>query len=169
MGFPAPRKLERGDRREDFGSGADDLDLWFAQFAWENQQAGNAVTYVVADDDGLMLGYYSITMASVGRLTVPERLQKGRPNQVPCVLLARLAVRRDRQGSGLGRRLLADALRRAAFQSDAIGAAAVLVHCRDEAAKAFYLANADFLESPADPLHLLLPMKDLKRVLQSAP
>ena len=46
-----------------------------------------------------------------------------------------------------------------------VGAAALLVHCRDEAARAFYLANGDFLASPADPMHLLLPMKQARRVL----
>jgi hypothetical protein len=39
----------------------------------------------------------------------------------------------------------------------------VLVHCRDEQAKNFYLANGDFLQSPVEDLHLMVPMKALSR------
>ena len=49
-----------------------------------------------------------------------------------------------------------------------MGAAALIVHCRDEQARAFYLANGDFLPSPANALHLLLSMKQLSRMLGSS-
>jgi hypothetical protein len=42
--------------------------------------------------------------------------------------------------------LLADALRRIAGAAESIGIAAVLVQAKDEAAKAFYLAQAEWLE-----------------------
>jgi hypothetical protein len=64
----------------------------------------------------------------------------------------------------VGAGLLRDALSRSVVLSDSIGAAAVLVHARDEDARAFYLANGDFLVSPSDPLHLLVAMKDLRRI-----
>lgn len=41
----------------------------------------------------------------------------------------------------------------------------LLVHARDDAARQFYLAQAEFLESPSDPLHLLLPVKNIVRSL----
>ena len=49
-----------------------------------------------------------------------------------------------------------------------MGAAALIVHCRDEQARTFYLANGDFLPSPANALHLLLSMKQLSRMLESS-
>lgn len=42
----APRRLEKQDDRVRFESGAGELDDWFARFAWQNQRANNAVTYV---------------------------------------------------------------------------------------------------------------------------
>ena len=81
------------------------------------------------------------------------------------MLLARLAVERRAQGLGLGAALLRDAIERSYRLSEVVGAAALLVHCRDEAARAFYRANGDFLASPADPMHLLLPMKQVRRML----
>jgi len=43
--------------------------------------------------------------------------------------------------------------------STEIGLKALLVHCRDVAARDFYLPKADFHASPVEDLQLLLPMK----------
>jgi predicted N-acetyltransferase YhbS len=102
-------------------------------------------------------------MAAYGRLDAPQALTKNRPTQLPCILLARLAVDSGFHGQGWGAELLRDALHRSVMLSDSIGAAAVLVHCRDEQAKNFYLANGDFLQSPVEDLHLMVPMKALSR------
>jgi len=161
----APRKLTKADVREGFDSGAPELDEWLARYSWQNQRADNAVTYV-SELDGRVVGYYAITVASVTSDTVPERVSKGAPRQVPCLLLARLAVDRNMQGFGLGRGLLADALRRTVGLADSVGIRALLVHSRDDAARRFYLAQAELLESPTDPLHLLLPVKNIGRSLE---
>lgn len=42
----APRRLARHDKRSDFTCGNDELDTWFHRYAWHNQRANNAVTYV---------------------------------------------------------------------------------------------------------------------------
>lgn len=161
--FTAPRKLDHADVRKGFDSGAGELDEWLQKYAWQNQQANHATTYVITDGERVV-GYYAITMAAVARGAAPAELQKGgRPSQIPCILLARLAVDQSTQGQGLGWELLRDALLRAVRLSKSIGAAAVLVHCRDEAAKAFYLRNGDFLQSPVEDLHLMVPVKALER------
>lgn len=160
--FRAPRKLEKSDVREGFRSGAAELDDWFARFAWENQAANNATTYVTPHGDRVA-GFYSITMAAIARDEAPDRVAARRPSQIPCILLARLAVDQDFNGSGLGGGLLRDALARSVAVSKSIGAAAVLIHCRDENAKNFYLHLADFIQSPVDELHLMIPMKDLRQ------
>lgn len=162
MSLAAPRRLVRSDVRADFHSGATELDDWLARYAWQNQETGNAVTYVVADGSRVA-GYYAIAMAAVARSVAPEPMQKGRPTQIPCILLARLAVDVDYQGLGLGWALLRDALLRSVQLSASIGAAAVFVHCRDEAARRFYLHHGDFLASPVNDLHLLVPIKALQR------
>lgn len=156
-----PRKLERSDVRAGFRSGADDLDEWIAKYAWQNQQANNAITYVITDTERVV-AYYAIAMAAVARSIAPEPLRQGRPSQIPCILLARLAVDERIAGQGLGWELLRDALLRGLRLSESIGAAAILVHCRDEAAKAFYLHNGDFLQSPVEELHLMVPVKALR-------
>ncbi len=160
--FTAPRKLERSDVREGFDSGASELDEWLVKYAKQNQEANNATTYVITDGERVV-AYYAIAMAAVSRDAAPSAIAKRRPSQVPCILLARLAVDRSCQGDGLGRELLRDALLRAVQLSGSIGAAAVLVHCRDAAAKDFYLANGDFLQSPVEDLQLMASVETLRR------
>ncbi|MFS0704039.1 GNAT family N-acetyltransferase [Cellulomonas sp. 179-A 9B4 NHS] len=160
----APRKLARSDIRDRFTSGAPELDDWFRRFAWENQRASNAVTYVTTCDT-VVLGYYAIAMSAYAKSDLPDKMQKNRPSQTPCVLLARLAVDETAQGKGVGAGLLRHAIEQAYQASQGVGAAALLIHCRDEAARSFYLSNGDFLTSPVDALHLLLPMKEITRHL----
>ena len=157
-----PRKLTRADARERFDSGAPELDEWLARYSWQNQRANNAITCVTVLDRRVV-GYYTIAVANVTSESAPVAVAKGAPRQVPCLLLARLAVDRSMQGHGLGRGLLVDALRRTVGLADSVGIRALLVHSRDDAARGFYLAQAEFLESPSDPLHLLLPVKDIVR------
>jgi GNAT superfamily N-acetyltransferase len=71
------------------------------------------------------------------------------------------------QGLGLGKALLKDALLRCLQGADAIGARAVLVHAIDEDAKAFY-KHFGFEACPANDLHLMLLMKDLRKYLADA-
>ena len=157
-----PRRLEKGDDRSEFDSGADDLDTWLRRFALENQQANKAVTYVTVRD-GVVLGYYAIAMSAYVSDRLPQRLAKNRPGETPCILLARLAVDKTAQRQGVGAALLRHAMEQSFKLSHAVGAAAMLIHCRDEAAKEFYLAHGNFLQSPLEPVHLLLSMKEIRR------
>lgn len=161
----APRRLTHDDDRLAFDSGAPELDSWLKQYAWQNQRANNAVTYVTVRD-GVVLGYYAIAMGAYASDDLPAELgPKSRPRQTPCVLLGRLAVDRTAQGMGVGAALLRHAIEAAYGASRGVGAAALLIHCRDATARDFYLANGDFLASPVDPMHLLLSMKEIERRL----
>lgn len=162
MTFEVPRRLERDDDTADFTSAATELDQWLRRYAWENQRANNAVTYVTTAEKPLVVGYYSITTAGIAKSEAPARLQHmSRPQELGMLLIGRLAVDHRFQGRGLGAGLLADALERSVQLSEAVGVVGVLIHCRDEAAKEFYLANGDFVECPLDPMQMLVMMKDL--------
>ncbi len=117
--------------------------------------------------DQRVVGYYALAAASVEREEAPERVRKGLARHpIPVILLARLAVDHREQGKGLGAALLKDALIRAAGAADEIGARAVLVHAKDDDARAFY-ERFDFDPSPTDPLHLFLLTKDITRTVRS--
>lgn len=86
------------------------------------------------------------------------------PEPVPVVLLGRLAVHTDDQGNGLGGHLLKDAVKRTLVIAEQIGVRAMLTHAAGESATAFY-ARYGFAASPTDPLHMLLLLKDARKLL----
>ena len=86
------------------------------------------------------------------------------PSPVPVIILGRLAVDNREQGNGIGAALLRDALLRVLNASQEIGAAAVLVHALNDRAKAFYQDHG-FVESPVEPLVLMLRVKDIAAAL----
>lgn len=159
-----PRKLTKADERGGFDSGAPELDEWLEKYSWQNQRANNSTTYVTVLERRVV-GYYAIAVAGVARESAPSLVAKNAPSHIPCLLLARLAVDRKMQGSGLGAGLLGDVLRRTVGLAESVGIRALLVHARDDAARQFYVAQAEFCESPSDPLHLMLPVKDIIRSL----
>jgi GNAT superfamily N-acetyltransferase len=89
-------------------------------------------------------------------------------NPIPVVLLARLAVDRTWQGRGLGPGLLKDAILRVLRAAEGIGVRALLVHAKDDKAKAFYI-HYDFEPLPGYPLHLVLLLKDARKIVRGTP
>ena len=78
---------------------------------------------------------------------VPGALRRTMPDPLPVVVLGRLTVDRHQQGQGLGRALVADALRRSLAARRQIGARALLVHAIDDQVAAFY-RSIGFRPSP---------------------
>ena len=162
--YGAIEKLRREHLLEGFECGKEDLNRFLKRQAWNNQQANSAQTYVLAKDLRVF-GYYSLAAGSVTHDQATERVKKGLARHaIPVILLARLAVDASLHGKGLGAALLKDALRRTAHAADTIGARALLVHAKDDSAKAFY-QHFTFEPSPSDPYHLVLIMKDLLRMV----
>lgn len=154
-----PQKLTKAHDRAGFESGAHELDEWLTKYSWQNMRTNNATTYVTTVGDRRAVGYYAITVAGYQRGAAPEVIAKRAPETMPCFLLARLAVDVEFHGRALGWGLLRDAMQRVLLLSESVAAPALLVHARDDEARAFYCHHAEFLPSPVDPLHLFLPLK----------
>lgn len=160
----APVLLKPSHRVEGFDCGAEPLNIYVKRFADINNRNGSARTYVSVRDNQIV-GYYTIAPGSVEKERVPERVGHGLARHpVPVILLARLAVDKKEKGKGLGGGLLRDALARVISASEIIGGRALLVHAKDEQAKAFY-EHFGFEPSPIDPFHLFLLIKDIKKTL----
>jgi GNAT superfamily N-acetyltransferase len=141
------------------------LNDWLKKHALQSQQSESARTYVVHRQNRVV-GYYSLCPGSVQRAESPARVGKGQRDVIGIILLARLAVDHIEQGQGLGSALLKDALLRASQAAEIISARAVLVHAIDQDAKDFY-QHFGFEETPVNPLHLMLLMKDLRALLRA--
>jgi GNAT superfamily N-acetyltransferase len=161
--FVIDRLIRESDFSE-FDCGNSTLNLWLRKYAWTNQQADSAKTYV-ARDGKRIVGYCALTTGSVHKHESPERIAKGLAHHpIGIVLLARLAVDQTQQGRGLGKALLFDALSRIAEAADIVAVRAVMVHAIDDVARRFY-QHFGFDESPVDPYQLLLLLKDLRKAI----
>ncbi len=165
-GFGAIEKLRRDHTFDSFDCGKEELNRFLKKHALTNQASDSAQTYVLAD--GLAVkGYYSLAAGTVTHEEATDRVKKGLARHpIPVILLARLAVDASLHGKKIGPALLKDALRRAVHAADTIGARAVLVHAKDDNAKGFY-EHLNFEPSSSDPYHLMLIMKDLRRIIGS--
>jgi GNAT superfamily N-acetyltransferase len=153
----APVPLTADHDLSDFDCGEPALNDWLKQRALKNECRFSR-TYVVCDGNRAV-AYFCISAGAVERASAPGKLRRNAPDTIPISVIGRLAVSRDYAGRGLGADLLSDALRRIAAASQSIGIGAVLVHAKDDAAKGFYMACAEFIEYPADSRTLFLPIE----------
>jgi len=168
VAYKRPEPLGKQHRLDDFQCGEPALDEWLRRHARGAHASDTARVFVTTLAEGeTVVGYYALAAAQVAPQDATARALKGQPQArpVPAILLARLAVDREHQGAGLGRSLLQDVLLRCVEAADAIGARVLLVHAKHEAAKRWYM-QFDFEESPTDPLHLLMLLKDVRVFLQ---
>lgn len=121
---------------------------------------------MTTDDGEKVVGFYALGAASVRPKDATKRLMQGQPEHqsVSAILIGRLAVDRRHQGKQVGRSLLQDALLRSATAADSIGARAVIVDAISDDAAHFY-ERFGFERSPTDSRHLILLMKDLRKLL----
>ena len=121
----------------------------------------SAITYVLVDaaQRREIIGYYSLSAATVLLETVPAEMANrlGRQQSVPTTLMGRLAISIRYQGTGLGAKLLWDALRRSEEKSREIGSVAVIVDAKDEKAATF-CEKYGFRRFADPPLRLFLMM-----------
>ena len=160
----APEPLTADHALGGFDSGVLSLDDWLRHRALQNQASGASRTFVVCDANKVV-AYYALAASAVAPGAAPGRFRRNMPDPIPVVVLARLAIARDRQGHGLGRALFQDAANRVIHAADTIGIRGLLVHAISEEAKAFYI-RLGLDPSPLDPMILKTTVADLKATLR---
>jgi GNAT superfamily N-acetyltransferase len=164
MTAPIVEKLRSDHIVEGFDCGKEPLNRFLIRHALQNQLSNASQTYVAAEERRV-IGYHTLVVGEVEYDRAPERLKKGLARYpIPLMVLARLAIRVDRQGQGLGIGLLKDALLRTLQAADIAGIRAIALHAKDDEARAFY-EHFYFRPSPTDHMHLFLLLKDIKALI----
>ena len=151
----APQPLTASHLLTGFDCGEMSLNEWLKRRALANQLSGASRTFVVADQDARVYGYYAMAAGAVSHLQATSGVRRNMPDPIPVIVLARLAVDQRAQGIKLGGALLQDAVNRAVTVSHNAGVRALLVHAIDEQAKQFY-EHYGFQQSPLHPMTLVL-------------
>lgn len=161
LALSAPQPLAATHILDQFACGEASLDEWLKRRALANQLSGASRTFVVADQDGRVHGYYAMAAGAVSHQPATSTVRRNMPDPVPVMVLARLAIDHRAQGIQLGGALLQDAVRRAVMVSQNAGVRALLVHALHDHAKAFY-EHYGFQASPLHPMTLMLRLNSVK-------
>jgi len=139
------RRLLQEDDRSGFRSGNVDLDRFFQRYAGQNQFRHHIGTTYVAVDDGIIVGFATVTPSEIAVAELPVPRRKKLPQYpLPVLRLARLAVDERAQGRGVGSTLLRAVLVLAHRMADEFGCLGVVVDAKPEAVP-FY-ENLGFID-----------------------
>ena len=149
-------RLERTHPRSKFDCGEPRVTEWLKARALQHQDKRLSVTKVLVAATGEIAGFYTLATGQVDFSDLPPELLRTLPRRaLPVALLAWLGVDVHHQELGLGKRLLAQALRDCHDAGQTFAFVAVIVDCINESAKSFY-TQWDFVELPGHPFRLFL-------------
>mgnify|MGYP001371975685 CR=1 FL=1 len=160
--------LGKAHDRKSFDCGEPPLNEYLKKFARQNHDSGGAKTFVAVEIAGpkTILGYYSLSPASIDYARTPDIVRRGLGRyEVPVFRLGRLAVALSMQGKGLGGGLLLAAGRRCLSVAAEVGGVALLIDAKSDRAAVWYEGYGAVRLADA-PLTLLLPLKTIAAVVQ---
>jgi GNAT superfamily N-acetyltransferase len=162
--------ISKKHNREAFDCGENALNEFLHRYARKSHELGGAKTFLAIDDadNETILGFYSLSSASVDYARTPDILRRGLArHDVPGFRLARLAVDRKLQGQGVGGQLLLAASRRCLIAAEEVGGVVLVIDAKNERVAAWYAGYgaAPLLDAP---LSLLLPLSTLRAALKRA-
>ena len=130
-----------------FMCGEDALDEWLKNAARTAETRRTARTFVWCSESRQVVAYYSLAAYAIAPDTVSRSMSGGAREQIPAILLARLALDQTMHGQGLGTKLLGHALDKAVAASYLAGARFVVVDALNDTAHQFY-RHFGFSETP---------------------
>ncbi|TRX56708.1 GNAT family N-acetyltransferase [Thalassomonas sp. M1454] len=159
-----PLSLNSSFDLTEFDCGEESLNYFLKKKSMKNQISGASKTYVCTVD-GKVVAYYSLAFGCVERKLPPGNIKRNMPENIPVIILGRLAVDKQFAQSGLGSQLLRNAILRSLNVSRTIGVKAILVHALSQQAKSFY-SQYGFITAPFNENMLLYSLDNLKKSLK---
>lgn len=145
------------------------LNQFLHRHARQSHEKGGVKTYLaISENNKKILGYYSLSPASIAYQRTPEVIRRGLArHEVPVFRLGRLAVDVSVQGKGLGGQLLLAAGRRCLLVATQAGGVALLIDAKNERVAHWYTSYGAVPLLDA-PLSLLMPFKTIHAALTAA-
>ena len=155
--------LARDHDRAGFCCGVESLDRYLKHQAGQDVKRRISRVFVVrrSEEKTKVLGYYTLSTLSIDLSMLPESIAKTLPRHpIPAALIGRLAVDKTAKGQGVGKMLVANAIRRTLAVSNEIAIYAMVVDAINEQAASFY-RQYGFTPLAERGSRLFLPLKAL--------
>ena len=152
--------------RTTFECGVEALDRYLKKQAEQDIKRRISRVFVATKPNSprTAIGYYTLSTLSIELNRLPEKLARKLPQHpVLAALIGRLAVSITAQGQGVGKMLLADAIKRTMAVSDQIAIYALVVDAINDDAKRFY-EQFGFNRISGSSRRLFLSLKSFSKI-----
>ncbi|HVA91249.1 MAG TPA: GNAT family N-acetyltransferase [Chloroflexota bacterium] len=153
--------------RAAFSCGEPVLDHYLQARAGQEQRRKVAAVFILNETiTATVAGFYRLSMYAVRPTELPEAFRRKQPNydQLPAVLIGRLAVDSRFERRGLGARLLMDALARSYAATQQVAAVGVVVEAKNDRMRTWY-ESFGFESFPDSPNRLFLAMATINKLI----
>jgi GNAT superfamily N-acetyltransferase len=154
-------------KRGEFSSGVASIDNYLKLTARKHQDANIAAVFVIVDEAEEIIGYFALKAMQIDASELGGAIDAklvARHREVPATLLSMLGVDQSYQGQGIGKMLLADALRRSLAASKLVASQCIVLDVLDDAdaarRAAFYEALGFAPCTVSGKARMYLTMKD---------
>ncbi len=169
------RRIAKPDCEGGFSCGELTLDTFLAKRAYGNDHAGIGRAYLIFDsaESTDVLGFYTLSASSVTPELLKPVLGAGLPKYpLPVSYIGMFAVALGRQGQGIGRELMLDAMMRSSAAAEHVGSTGLFLHSHDAKSTAFY-EKLGFTslgtEATRRPMFMPMTIVDQMTALYTAP
>ncbi|WP_020560517.1 GNAT family N-acetyltransferase [Thiofilum flexile] len=153
--------------RKGFDSGNPALNEYLQKYLAQGVKKHLIRAYVALEDSGRLIGYYTLSAASISCADLPPDMAKGLPcYPIPALLIGRMATdtQAREQGLKVGSKLLIHACKQVLKVADTAGVLCVVVDAKPEAVS-FYERFGFMRLKQEDNLRLYLPVATLQGLL----
>ena len=124
-------KLSKNHSRDSFNCGNSFLNEFLKKYALQNQNRYYVgTTYIINNNENNVIAYITLSGVSIKKTMLKEKYPY---EELPALLIARLAVDKKYQKKGLGKILLTFAIKQALKQAEEVGCIGILVDAKEEA------------------------------------
>lgn len=148
-----------------FDCGIEALNTFLSRYSLKNDTLGIGKTFVSIDDNGNVVGYFTLATAQVVYEDIPDSLRMKLPKYpIPSLRIARLAVSKNLQSQGIGKWMLTQAFIKIVHVSEITGLYLIIVDAKEESKK-FY-EHYGFIKFKNKSLSYFLCIETVKKAMK---
>ena len=143
----------------DFDCGNKSLNDYLTKYAHQNELKNLSRTYLYVNEEHVV-GYITLCNAQLDFNELPDKIANKMPKYpIPCVRIARLAVDKRFQHTGIGKQLLSFSFKKILLVSNNVGVKLIVVDAKPES-ETFY-KKYGFVSLPMNNLTYFLPIETI--------